>query len=291
MEITCDTDLSEILNSDDVAEIIQGASRSVRENTSTRMSTLGRQIRSDVIQNSLIDGENIMAPAGTKVSNEFKTFHLSIADYTRGIVTAARNQELDELDKLQQAVETKIRELETKIEHYNIEYSRITITDLPYTATEADLENRKEQIKNNRIKTEREVETYEKKLELIKQRIAEISGGTYTPPEEESAPQEKLINEMPTITVGADGKPTEIPQDFVVDSHHRLDLPGWGILLEATGGNKIEFHYNPERNKFYSSDEGTDWSTFDYDTADEFDDAITVEDMVESAVKGGVCPF
>lgn len=284
MEITADTELTDILNSNNVIENIGQNYNGIENTITTRLSNLVEQVNSAPIQNSFIDGKAIMADKGTCVEKNFSDFHIAFEDLVNQIKIATANKELEELTELNKKVSVKIEELNGKIQQKRNEMLS-EINCIIYPANSAAYETANSQIRNNYQITidgiKKQKEAYEEKLVEIVQRINNIP----------KIATNSLVfeNEIPAFKIGKDGKIDGKMPDFVVDSRHRLDLPGFGICREACGDNKLVFHYDEKTNMFYGGDEDTDWSTFDY-AADEIY-AITPEEMQASVVKGGIVPW
>ena len=95
----------------------------------------------------------------------------------------------------------------------------------------------------------------------------------------------------PCYELDGNGYPKEVPQDFKIDSHEKLNFPGWGSV-EPQGGEEIIFHYDPVTNTwynltYYERDNGGQ-------TIEKFNPnspyAYTMEEMNTYEVRGGFRP-
>ena len=99
------------------------------------------------------------------------------------------------------------------------------------------------------------------------------------------------VGYKPHYETDENGYPTEVPQDFVIDSHEKLNYPGWGSV-EPRGGEEIIFHYDPVTNKWYNltyyEAENGGRTVEQFDPNSKY--SYTVEEMNTYEVRGG-CRF
>lgn len=111
MTITCDTSLDAILDHNEVDSIVSTSGTDIRKITSKRMQVVGIEIGSDAIKNGLIDGSNVMYTKGSEVRKGFGTFHLSLCDLEKEIKSKAKLKEIEELEALVKAIDSRLRDL------------------------------------------------------------------------------------------------------------------------------------------------------------------------------------
>lgn len=111
MEITCETKLENILNSQNVEEILT-FSAEIQRLTEPRAQNLAVQLQKDAIINAVINDENILYLTGEKVTGLYNTFHTELASLIDEIRSKSINKEREELGDLLEALNKKINNLE-----------------------------------------------------------------------------------------------------------------------------------------------------------------------------------
>lgn len=283
--ITADTNLDEILKSEEIENENLTTYNSIDKTISGRMQAIESCMNTEGF-NSTVEGQVPLKDSAEKVLGSYNNFLESLNSTFSAIDSAAVNREYDELD----ALRTKINEALPKIDDDIINY-QATIDyydDMEQWELETsgldtrfydDAVNAKNACKSKK-------EEYNNKLLEIEARIAKLDLSSVASTSGNSSDTKTAyFNQIPLFEIGSDGRPTTIPPDFQVDSHHRLDIPGWGCCYEESAGNVSEYHYNPETNMFYWGSAGEDWSNYDY-AGDIY--ALTPEEMLDSEIAGGL---
>jgi hypothetical protein len=286
MEITKDTDLSEILSSDSVTDIATSAENNILNIVDSREGALQTEISSGRLDGT-IEGQEILKNSANSIKTLYTNLSSSTVDNFNQIIVASVNKEIEELGELRSCVSNEVNRLDNYISGLETNLNNCMAWGYPDNQITEDRAVIDEQKKLR--------ENYQTKLSQIDTRIEKLNGADYSYLDTSSSESNssdiknyKYSNEIPSFELDENGVPTTIPADFTVDAHHRIDVPGWGICYEATGDNSLEVHYNPDTNLFYWDNTGVDWSTYDYASSDSI---ITPSDMLKSEIKGGVCPF
>lgn len=294
MEINKDTALSEILDSSKVIEITTTGFNSINGVISNRTAALTSEMSNGgLTQSVVINGQAVLNNAANEVLTNYYSVNTAVSSAFSSINSLAVDKELEELAELRKCVQAEVDRLASEISMYKV-YMNL---DVP------DEEKKAYQEACNNFCNKKEI--YDEKLVAIDQRIGSV-GSVNTSVGSESSTAKKggkdagtsngkkagnrtyVENAIPTFELGKDGRPTSPPLDFSVDWKHRLDYPGMG-MAESHNGKVNVFHYNPETNLFYYSDDpSVNWDTYDY-KGDIY--GITPEDMKNSTIKGGILPF
>lgn len=291
MEINKDTTLSEILDSCKVIEITATGLNNINNTISGRTAALTSEMTNGgLTQSVIINGQPVLNNAASEIVGKYYEVNSAVESTFSNINNLAVEKELEELAELRKCVQAEVDRLASEISMYK-RYMNLDVTDEEKKAYQTAYNN----FCNKK-------ETYDEKLVAIDQRISsvssmnistELSGNANSKTEsndgKKSGNRNYVENAIPSFELDKDGRPTSPPLDFSVDSKHRLDLPGFGMCVEGTGGNVTVFHYDSGTNKFYySSDPKVNWNTYNYK-----DDiyGITPEEMKNSAIKGGIIPF
>ena len=115
MTITCDTELSELINSTEVSEQIDSFQKSLSGKISDRISALDVAMGSGFSDSVLIEDVPVFYNAATTVKGNLGTLSTNV-DHTCGnAITNAVDKEKDELSRLKLAVIKKIEEIDDAI--------------------------------------------------------------------------------------------------------------------------------------------------------------------------------
>lgn len=282
MVITKDTELSEILVSSKVVEIMAELDSGINKIVDERTGALESEMSSGgITEETIISGRPILYNRANKVVEKYNKVTEIASPFIKGVCTASVNKEIEELTDLRSKVRIALEQCIDDISNAEIELADIKSTyGTGWTEETPAVKDQNNVISGLKLLKEK----YEEKIQQIDQRLASLESTA------ESYGLDidiTLKNEIPTFELDENGKPKSTPYNFTVDSHHRLDVPGFGVFYEASGGNSVEYHYDPNTNLFYWDDAGTDWANYDY--SDNFY-AVTPEEMQNSEIKGGVMP-
>ena len=297
MEITADTSLDVILRSSEVQKITMSTYEKINSVVLARVQALTNCIKFPGFS-SEIEGQELLSKKANEIMSKYSNFLSELSSTFDNIDNLAINKEYDELMELKEAIERKIPDIDaeiqnfqTSIDYYNSMEDNEKSLGLVYYNNAVNGKSRYQKIKTD----------YNNKLQAINKRLSQLDLSKITSTKTEqvassrtdnsssssSSSSSSYINEIPNFEVGADGKPTTQPADFQVDSHHRLNIPGWGCFYEAANGGVLEFHYDSGTNKFYNSYVGEDWDNYDY-ANDIY--GLTPEEMKNSCIGGGIMP-
>ena len=170
MEITKDTDLSEILNNSEVIETISEYSNTAIGKISDRTSALSQEL-SGTIKGVLVEGNPVYYEEGEGINSLYSGLSEDLQSAVSSGEKLAVEQERKELKKLQKCVNDYIEELEGKITQYNQAIQAIESSSDINVATK---ESEKAAIRNEITLLQKEKENYENKLKEINERISKV---------------------------------------------------------------------------------------------------------------------
>jgi len=118
MTITCDTPLSEILDSAKVIDAITAMNRKAQHNISSRMSILTATAQSGggLDSSQIVDDQPIITSKVTEIIGRFTTVSENAIRITNSICEAGENKEIEELETLADKITKKIAEQNAAIE-------------------------------------------------------------------------------------------------------------------------------------------------------------------------------
>ena len=123
MLITADTDLSEILNSQDVNDILDDSFNGINGIVSARIDCLEDSI-SNVFSKTTFDGSAVISNKAGTIVNDYYTFTSSVNTTYESIKELAWNKELEELQFLEARIRDKIELLEDDISYKKKQFER-----------------------------------------------------------------------------------------------------------------------------------------------------------------------
>ena len=125
MTITKDTDLSEILLSDDIINEMTTLSNNLQGLMSDRTSILQSEMASGngISETQLVDGEPLFYTKGSEVSSEYGTVSESVTTLNNSVCSAAIEKERDELTELRICLLKDNQEIQDRIAGYEAEYN------------------------------------------------------------------------------------------------------------------------------------------------------------------------
>lgn len=277
--ITADTSIDKIFKSADVQEIISTTLNDINNTILARVQAITNCIKFPSFS-SEIEGQQPLSRKANSISADYSNFLSELTSYFATIDSVSTNREYEELITLESRINEEIEKLQGKIDEGNEWLGTLENTNYP------GKDEQVAKIKEDILKFNKKITDYENTLSEIKTRLnalntIDVPGSNNI----DSASQISVsyVNEIPSFEIGSDGKPTSIPPNFQIDSHHRLNTPGIGAFAEAPAGRTYELHYDSATNLFYLGFSGDDWSDLS-----KFNNRYTPEEIKNSSIDGGV---
>ncbi len=306
MKIDASTDLKQILESKKVTDILDATYSEIETAILSRVQALTGCMTSGKLSNqNILLGQTPIYDKANQICGDYSEYLGTISETFNEMSNLSINKEYDELMELRAAIDEKLQnDVDPNVEYYKglmdnynqkTEEERLVLQLTPdMYKSYRDNYDKYDILKKDLEKKRAEVDVRVGKLDLSV--VKQSKKSKQTSQEDKKSKKKKqsedkaaYYNQIPSFEIGKDGKPTTIPPDFQIDSHHRLNTPGIGIFIEASGGDVLEFHYDPKTNMFYYSSVGQDWDKFDYASQKMY--AVSPEDMLDSSVDGGIMFF
>ena len=187
MEITCDTRLSDLVNSKTIIDNFMAEADSLRKDcTFPRVTYLRDETGKAAIRDGIIAGKNDMYSSGQSVKSAYDTFHYALYELQEFIRTTAQNKEKSELKDLIDKVTKKITNLEDDKDDY-----------VRKKKAEED-EAKKSEYQSEINDLNRHIESYQHKKDLAIARLGRL-GEEYVAPTGGGSSQEHPAPEMVTV--------------------------------------------------------------------------------------------
>lgn len=280
--ITADTSIDEIFNSADAQEIISATLDNISDAVSARVQVITSCIKSSSFS-SEIEGQAPLSMKANSISANYSNFLSELTSYFATIDSASVGREYEELVTLRSKIDEALVTLGDELEDFQSKidnYDPLLLEKKYYN-----------EAVNGKNRCVAKKEEYNEKLREIDKRISKLDflDGSYVGSNSSNDSNDSndsktpYFNQIPSFEIGADGRPTEIPPNFQIDSHHRLNTPGIGAFAEAPAGRTYELHYDSATNLFYLGFSDDDWSDLS-----KFNNTYTPEEIKNSSIDGGV---
>lgn len=250
MEITHDTELSEILNHTDVAAITS-TMNSIRSTTQPRREAIWAVRDTDAIKNGLVDGQNIMFTTANAVDNDYGVFHDSLETLIKSISETARAKEEEELNELIKAIDKQVEHLKTLRTGRQTELRYVTPDDKEV----------EEELRALIAQYNSQITSYEDKKDQAIARLSAL-GIVYQDPNEQ--PQEETKDEPDSAKPEEPLPPEELSHDghteYKLTTGDEVVIDGqqctFEFLAVDLNGNKRAYYADGDGNVFYIDSNG-----------------------------------
>ena len=247
MTITCDTELSEILQSSTICDAIYSMNTKAQSVIESRAGAMASCLKTGggLGEDQIVDNVPVFFNSGKEIMDKYVTMSETVANFATNVCQKAVDKELEELGLLSDAVQRKIAELDAAIESAQqaVEDSLKQGSQFAMVSPEVELARLIEERQRYADKLDAigaRIKTLDPSAEIaVAPPLPDYTGGSGETEEDDGAGEETETSEeepaKPNCQIPTEGRTTE---EMYTDSRNieREVETEWNYLRESRGG-------------------------------------------------------